>query len=382
MAREVAQTADPTPSTEDPYEQAVNNSAIQSKFAEVFAGSDDEEGEQPTPAARRAQRSRDEEEAEELEGLDTDEADDGTEPDDEPADEPDESDDAEEGSDESAEAEEQGQTDDDEAGEGEQPTLDPILRHAAHRAGWSDDEIDELAKASPDVAERQFRRVLDAYNDLSRRYGQFGQQPPQQQPPQPPRQQSQDAPSTEQDLLGRLYGGPEKVAELKEKYGPEMFDELLRPMLQPVQEMMGHYQAQQDQAVAREVNGFFGDLPETFGDLYGSNDKGFDEKQREMRLKVCEQADIIHDGAMRQGIDLPIRECLERANMMVAAEHLGSLERKRILSEARKRSKQRTRKPSQRGGSSGRDANKRSDKAAMEAYARRAKELGIDTSED
>ncbi len=357
---------------------------IADAFDKVFGtGSASSRKAKPTkpeaPATRRKDRQEIEAEAEEIEDLEGDEVDDGVEPEGDKETKPKDAGQKPNGQD--ADQGTEGKEGKDDAEGEDVPTLSPILRHAAKRAGWKDADIDKLIKTDPAMAEEMCTRLLKSFNDLSAEYGrlganfQQGQLPPQnggsankQQPSQQPPQQQTD------DLLTQLYG--EKFQELSKKYGDDFMEDILKPLLGPVQEMYMATQKQAIKAVANEVGSFFKGLPEEFGELYGKADQVSDE-QFEARKRLAQMADQIQYGARRQGIELSVSECLERANLMFAAEHLGSIERKRITKQVQKRSKQITQRPSQRRQPSA-DGGKKGDEAAMSAYESKAAELGYE----
>lgn len=381
----------PTPSQPDPMssEQIAQNPEISAAFDRVFGDGEAATATAEAPPATRSKQQaarRQEESVEELEGLDgATEADDGIEPPD--------------GQQQTQQRQAVTQTQPDAqaqqaAEEDAASTLSPVLRQAAMRAGWDDKSISELHKQNPQMAEETFNRLLKSYNDLSAEYGRLGQgvmtntdgtptqpfaqqfqqpqtppQVPQQQPPQPVTSPQQQA-----GLLGQLYG-QEQVTALSEKYGADFMSDVVQPLLAPVQQMMQFVEQQQTQAMADQVNTYFGGLDEGFHDLYGNKGE-VTEDQFENKTHVAMMADQIRTGARKQGIELPVSECLGRANMMFAAEHLGKLERKKITQQVQKRSKQLTQRPSQRQVV--RKTGERSDEAAADALSARAHELGLE----
>lgn len=347
-------------------EKIAQNPEIQKAFRDTF-GSDSDETVTDASATRRRQRQ--EEEADELSGLDeASEADDGVEPDEEQA----EGGDTDEPADKKDDASEakQGQEGDDDA-----PTLSPVLRQAAKRAGWTDEEIAELAKRDPELAERTCTKLLKSYNDLSSEYGRLGAAAQQRgDATQAPQQQAPQQPSQPENFLEQIYG-QDKATAIAEKYGQDFMDDVIKPLLDPVREMMTEVQSHRQQAVADEVQGWFGDAGD-FAELYGADDS-LSDTQYQNRQKLAMQADQIRLGASLQGVDLSVRECLDRANLQFAAEHLGEIERKKITRQVKKRSDRMTARPSNRQRSAAPGGGK-SEEAAMQAYQQRAAELGVD----
>lgn len=349
---------------------------ITEAFAKVFGPEPAPAGEGRTPTPRPGQSA--EENAEELEGLEgTTETDDGTEPDEAKVA-------GAKGKDETAGARVETEGGAEEGAEKtEAPTLNPLLRHAARRAGWSDEDIDELATAKPELADKTFKKLLGSFNDLSAQYGRLGQvgEPPAAPPGYPPGYAAggyapgavaTPQPQPQQpNMLQQLYGP--KLQTFQEKYGADFVEEVLGPLVGPMQTMMDNSERQKIQSIGKEIGDFFKGLPDDFGSMYGEGAQ-VSEDQFNSRRTVAMRADQIRYGASRQGIELSVSECLERANMEFASEHMATLERKRITDEVKARSEQITERPTQTGAPTGQPAE-RSKAAAEAAYAQRAVEL-------
>ncbi|MFP3344486.1 hypothetical protein R0J87_18575, partial [Halomonas sp. SIMBA_159] len=124
--------------------QLENEQEVNGAFERVFGG----DGDTPTPARRNAEDHDEPESTASLERAGEDDVDPSLR-DREPA--QDREDEA--GGEETGEATEGASGRGKPGEDGGEPTLDPVLRHAAKRAGWKDDEIDELVAAKPEVAE-------------------------------------------------------------------------------------------------------------------------------------------------------------------------------------------------------------------------------------
>jgi hypothetical protein len=290
----------------------------------------------------------------------------------------------------------------DDAGEtdGEEPTLNPLLIQAARRAQWTDDEINELIDSSPEVAERTFTRLLQSMNDVAAEYGRIGAAAmdhlPQQMGVPPVSQtiapQQQVNPGVNQfgvpqhgqiqqegdNLLASIYG--ERLPQLTESYGKDAIQDLIQPLvtnlLEPVRQLQAEAQRQRTEATAQEVSTFFGGLPEEMKGLYGSGSQVSGE-QYESRQQLARLADQIYTGAASQGLTLSIGECLDKASMLHASGHLAGLERRKITEQVRRRSKQKTQRPTSRRRQPI-AAGEKSEAAATQAYIERAAELGMD----
>ncbi len=357
--------------------------AVQSAFDRVFGDAGDDAGASTSaPTGRRQRIKHEQEEAESLASLDAanDELDlggRGLKP------TPDEGDEPDDGGDEGgAELQEADGRPDGE--DGDTPTLDPLLRHAARRGGFSDDEVNQLVAESPELAERTFQKLHTHYSELSARYAQLGQQAQQQEGGQPDprdtrqrageqgpasrRQQRRDA-----DVVDDLFG--DKADTLADKYGGDFIDDVLRPLAERVmgsiQPLREDYERRRNEEVAQMVGRYFSGLDKSFHTLYG-NERASSE-QTTARKEVARIADQIMAGAALQGVSMSEREALDRAVAVHAKDHLAQIERQRLASAVKRRSSRLTARPSSRRA----PASDNPLKAAEEAVAAKMAEIGI-----
>jgi hypothetical protein len=364
---------DSTPSSEPlSTDQIAELPQVQEAFAKAFGDDSMDSGTKADAGATRRRRASEQEEADELEG---DELDDGTEPDGEP-----ETKDAK--PDDDSDEDETDDTDEAKLKEDAASTLSPLLRQAAKRAGWSDNEIEELHKANPDLAERTYGRLLKSANDLSAEYGRLGRMKSNgQQDSRPDQRSTRDPAPDGRSAVDELFG--ERARDLAEKYGDDFLKDIVAPMaeaaMKPVRALEAQAWEAQKEAVVGQVNTFFSEIPGEFQSLYGKTAATATEAQMEARKTLYLHADFIRKGARDSNVDMPVREALERANMMFAAEHMQEIERKKLLQQVQKRSAARTQRPSQRAGAG--SASNRGDEAAMKAYAAKAAEIGFNVSD-
>lgn len=223
----------------------------------------------------------------------------------------------------------------------EETTLDPILRDAAKRAGRTDESIDELLKYSPELAEEIFRGDLAQQAGIGKKMSELGalqaQAPVGSEP-----NVSQEPPK---NALEQVYGP--KLGDLREKYGDEMIDELMTPLLEPLQQMTSYVEQQYAQSMAQQFNTWVESQSDTYGELLGKG-TNISEAQREARQKLAEMADAIRSGFSSRGQELSVQDALEQAKVIVAHEHIAEMERKRLTDSLKRRSNQVTERPSQR----------------------------------
>ncbi len=360
---DVAEDPTSTPTDELTSEQIAARPDVQEAFQATF-------GSEEASATRRADRSRQEEDADELKGLATDELDDGVES---------ESDEDESLEDDTETQDDADRNEEDAAGseeEDEKSTLDPLLMHAARRAGLSDEDVSSFHGSDPDIAERMFRRFKEQQDGLSAEYGRLGAQ----QRTVADRDEAQAVATKPVEggtsPLERVYG-KDKLEALREKFDPELIDEIVGPILAPVAAMMQQQEEINLQAVSREIDSFFSGLDEGLGNLYGQSSDVTDE-QFGRRESLGRLAGQIQDGAALSGLNLSTSECLERALGVHAREHLGELERKKVTRQVRKRSESLSHRPTQRRTRRGAPTSpEAADEAAAQAYKDRATEIGF-----
>lgn len=247
-------------------------------------------------------------------------------------------------------------------------TLDPSLIQAAKRNKWTDEQIDRLVKADPELAKQTFGNLHGAYNDLSQQYARLaaaGQQRPQQQ--QQPGAQQQQPPAQQQTPAGldALYA---KLEEFAKNNGSELVDQLIKPLyaevIQPFRQMQAAYATQQRAAMASEINNVFKGFGDHWKDTYGEAGK-LNAQQNEARFTVARMADQIRSGANLQGIEMPVGEALDRAHALFTADRQQQAARQEIAGQVQRRSKAISARPTQRRNA-GQDGA-RGDKAALAA---------------
>lgn len=237
-------------------------------------------------------------------------------------------------------------------GEEAPATLDPALKHAAKRAGWSDEELaDDIKTYGVERVQRTLAKLHGSYNDLSERYAQLGAARSQQLPGQPtqPAQPQQAKANDPFAALEALFE-EKTLKQFAENNGEEIVEKFMKPLhaaLQPLKEIQARYEADTKASQQREVTGIFKGWETDFADLYGSGDQ-LTPAQVDARLKVGQMADQIAAGAAAQGIDLTISEALDRAHSHLTKDRVKEMARKEITSAVAGRAKAITSRPTQR----------------------------------
>lgn len=261
----------------------------------------------------------------------------------------------------------------------ETPALDPNLRFVAQQFGWSDEKIDKLLKADAELAQDTFSNLSDAYLNLSRQM--LPQADSQVNPGTQPGSTTAQPQATTSPLDTLL--SPKALAEFAEANGEEIVEKFLKPfaqerqaLKQEVQELKGFVEIQQRRAVATEATTVLEKLSGQFADLYGKDTLQLSDPQKQARTNLAGIADQLRAGAKMQGRELSVTEALNRAHLIVSAGNRQQAVRKQVTEQVQRRSKQITAKPTQRRNPA--TAGGRSDATAIEAYNRKAAELGLE----
>lgn len=299
---------------------------------------------------------------------------------------------------EAAEVQEHGTQPGEKPGQGEAPgqgpaakeptgddAIPPHLIEAARRRGWSEDRIQRLVKADPDLAFDTFDQLHQDANELSTRYaemgrmlaGQTGQhipqangQPPAQFPGQAPGQQGGvqntaqptspqqgQAGGQQQGLLPAFKFAEEVTKDLDEDFRKGVLDSVaghLNQINDVINNVVGQHQGwiqeRQREVLFQQVDQFF-DGRKDYNKLYGAGDRSsLEPDQMALRQRVVEQADAIRAGAMYQGRQLTVHEALEMAHNLVTSKHQKETARREIQGQVRKRNGQITVRPTHRSG--------------------------------
>lgn len=253
--------------------------------------------------------------------------------------------------------------------------VDPMHRFAAQEAGWSDADIDNLAKMNPALAARTFSTLADAYTNLSRQYL------PAASPVAPGTQAAAEKPAqtAAESKLDDLY---KNLAAFGEANGTDIVDKFLKPLqaevIEPLRQMMAAQKVAEQRVLAQEANSAFDGLSKGFEGLYGKDVASLTDGQKSARNQLGILADQIRAGAAAQGKSLTVSEALKRAHGVISADFAVANARQQVQKQVQRRSNQITARPTQR--KSGRADVPGMDKAVA-AFTAKAAEIGLDDYE-
>lgn len=236
---------------------------------------------------------------------------------------------------------------------GDEPKLTQAEIRAAIHLGWSEDEVKELEQANPELAKKTCTKALESTNNLSKKFSELGktavekpaESEPKPQPESKPKPKSIDFTALEKEYENDpIVGVLKQVVEQNQTLAEEV--NTLRATGIQTDDKIDKAQAQQDAAIAQQIDAFFTrpDVTE-YGEVYGEVPKGFKDwdtltqGQIKKRWEVVEQANLILLGAQQQGMDMSLDEAFERAHLLVTEDVREQTIRKKIKKEAVKRSK-------------------------------------------
>jgi hypothetical protein len=248
------------------------------------------------------------------------------------------------------------------------------IRAAVH-SGWSVEDIQELAQANPDLAKKHCAKALEAQNNLSRKFSEFGKaQVTKEEPKSEPKPELKPN-SIDLTALEKEYESDHIVEVLKQvvEQNQQLAKEIgsLRSDPDRIDAKIAQAQAQEDAAISQQIDTFFNRsdvkaYKEIYGEAKGNNWDALTQGQIKKRWAVVEQANLILLGAEKQGMNMPLEEAFERAHLLVTEDVREQAIRKEIKAKAVKRSKAITFEPTSPGQ---RPEGKPSDMAAVHKNA-------------
>lgn len=259
----------------------------------------------------------------------------------------------------------------------EEDKIDPSLRMAANEMGWTDDKINRLYKADPELALETLNTLADTYTNLSQQYLTI-----------PGSQQAAGTPAVTAPLaqkqgptsqLDTFYTQIEAFAETNGQELANFAKALKSELIDPVREILAANEVRSKDLSATEARATVTTLGEKFPQFYGADDKALSQVEQNNRAYLAQVADQLRAGAKAQGKELSIKDALQRAHLVATAKVRDQIVRKQISGQVQTRQRGMTAKPTQRrdpkltGG--------RSVANATEAVSRKMAELGIEDNE-
>ena len=262
--------------------------------------------------------------------------------------------------------------------------LDPVLRDLANEAGWSDEKIDRLYKADPELAVETFEQLADSYANLSRQL--IGQAPgttpaaPAQQPAQVPAQ------SLTASQLPTLLSD-EALTKIANESGTDTANYLKgirdhfvaqnSALEQRVAKFEQSQQQAEDRVIAQEASKTMTALSEKFPKLYGKGEtRTWTVEQFNRRSEIAVMADQMRSGAAKQGRNITVEDAIKRAHYIVSRDSVASEARQELASKVKLRARSVTARPTQRTNPRG-VGQGRSDDAAIAAATEKMAEIGF-----
>jgi hypothetical protein len=263
--------------------------------------------------------------------------------------------------------------------------VDPDLREIVKHFGWTDEKIDRLVKADPELARETFETLAATVAEQSRIT-----------PPLNPDAQKAFA------LRPNVDTAPPSSA--KPTFPPELSDDALKvfaeengeqsaAMLRVIRDQYISRQselelrldraeaaasAQEMKSVAAEATSTIAALSSKHPTVYGEgNDtNSLTVQQFNRRNELAQIADQIRSGAFAQGRQMTVSQALTQAHYIVSRDSVKAEARKDIAASVKKRADTTISRPNARVNPAARGQT-RNDATAVEAYSRRLAELGV-----
>lgn len=238
------------------------------------------------------------------------------------------------------------------------PTIPEHLFRAARHHGWEVQEISDLYKQNPKLAEKTLIKIHDDMNKVSQVYSKWGKISKQQQTAMPQQQQTDN---TQQQQVDDFVD----IAKLRKEYEDNPLVDVISTLNEGLKKVVDGQKPQQtqqqtdmpqqdtfqdDMAAIQQINSFLGSEDmKYFNDYYGpiADDSGIplldwrslQPGQQANRKALVQEADLILAGADIIGKKMTVADALNMAHLTLTAPMQGQIARKKVTSELKKRSK-------------------------------------------
>ena len=273
--------------------------------------------------------------------------------------------------------------------EPEAPVMDARLKHAAERAGLTDEFIEGLGDKAPDI----LTKLADGFDSVSTKMAELGRaKAPQGNPPPSKEDETPKKSETAFDIKSPLDRA--KLLDRVDEDGDPVFSdeaiETLTPLFDSFESMRGfisqlndrvtpYVQEQEARAQSSDwetLESFFEDVTSDYGEVFGKGktpDLGENSSEFKERTALWEQAKLIAAGHESLGQEFDLKDVLMQSLSITQAGRQKELARQSVREDLKNRGKKITARPR------GRAASKTTDpyEVAAEAVAQKVNELGI-----
>ncbi len=223
-------------------------------------------------------------------------------------------------------------------------------RRAAIHQNWTEDEINGFVEASPELAEKTFKKLFESTNQLTQQFAKAGRdmlsQPITESPTRQPQQPIQQQRITDVDIQAMKdeYGDDDPmlgvVLRLNDALNSSSVQQPVQisPVQQPVQQEQVRNEI--DEVIGMKLEQFFKDESVIVDKNFYGTGLGWKELtpgQDANRMAVLETGDQIKTGAAAQGINFTHEEALMKAHDMFTAQFAQSFARQSISKTLKKR---------------------------------------------
>ena len=220
---------------------------------------------------------------------------------------------------------------------------------------WTDEEIDEAAKANPAGFLKIAEKTHMARVEQTKQWAEAGRHA----------QTSTPAPKTEPASIPKV-----DIKALREKYGNEPFidaleaqqlyaDKITNEVMPFIRESKDRQAKAELDSLSRQIDGYFGSKElEPYIDHYGKAGKTLTPEQEANRSKVLEQADLLISGARAMGRPITLDEALTMAHDSVSSPIKAKVAVAKVATAVRSRQNSISLRPNSRATTLPKDARK------------------------
>jgi len=229
------------------------------------------------------------------------------------------------------------------------------IRAAIH-LGWTEDEVNELAQANPELAKKTCAKALESTNNLSKKFSELGKAKSVTKTEVTEPVKKVDKKPIDFSVLEQEYENDPIVGVLKQvvEQNESLANELqsLRTSGPSVDSKIEQAKVAEDAAISQQIDAFFkkpeiSEYSETYGDV-GKDAHDWDnltQAQLRKRWELVEEANYILIGSESVGVKMPIDEAFERAHLKVTEDVREKVIRNKIKAGVVKRAKSLTLEP-------------------------------------
>lgn len=216
------------------------------------------------------------------------------------------------------------------------PVIPAAYQRSLKAYGWTDDEIKDSYRADPANFLRTAAKFHENRNEETRRMSELGRLAKQQAPAPVAAPAAVEHTKFDIEGLKKAYGANEPLIKELERANA-LFDSV-NQVMPWVKQSQDRQRQSEMQALGQQIDTFFsGKELEPYAEVYGKDSAKLDEKQMAERQKVLETADLLVRGSRVTGKNLSLTDALTMAHDSVSGPIKTKAVRQGIVAQAKTR---------------------------------------------